>query len=251
MADNAVHFYLKGRGIREMAHPMVLGHESCGIVTALGPDQPVSSSLKVGDRVALEVGVPCRSCSYCTSGRYNLCPQMSFAASTMVTPHRDGTLQEYICHPSELCFQLPDTLSLPLAALAEPLGVVIHAQRRAGLRPGARVMILGLGAVGLLTAALARASGCTTIIGCDIEQGKLDFALEQKWVNGTFCFPRGPRASGLEACEVAENNWSLLQRSDAISKIEGLHHGFDVVFECSGVESSMQLAVMVGSLSPV
>lgn len=241
----AVHFYLHGAGIKPMLAPMVLGHESCGVVTALGPNLPPSSTLQIGDRVALEVGVSCRSCEYCRAGRYNLCPEMSFAASTMVFPHRDGTLREVLCHPAELCYKLPPSLHLPLAALAEPLSVAINAFRRAQIQPGARVLVIGAGAVGLLTSALAKAGGCTTVVAVDIDQGKLDFATEKKWVTGTCCPERGPRVSGVEALDVATKSWETVKASEVVQAVEGLERGFDAVFECSGVESSMQMAVMV------
>lgn len=228
-----------------MLAPMVLGHESCGVVTALGPNLPPSSTLQIGDRVALEVGVSCRSCEYCRAGRYNLCPEMSFAASTMVFPHRDGTLREVLCHPAELCYKLPPSLHLPLAALAEPLSVAINAFRRAQNQPGARVLVIGAGAVGLLTSALAKAGGCTTVVAVDIDQGKLDFATEKKWVTGTCCLERGPRVSGVEALDVATKSWETVKASEVVQAVEGLERGFDAVFECSGVESSMQMAVMV------
>lgn len=101
-----VHYYMHGaNGIFKIQAPMVLGHESCGIITALGPNQPASSSLKVGDRVAMEVGINCKTCRYCKMGRYNLCTQMRFASSAKTFPHLDGTLREVMTHPSELLYK--------------------------------------------------------------------------------------------------------------------------------------------------
>lgn len=136
---------------------------------------------------------------------------------------------------------------MPLAALAEPLSVVLHAYRRASLGPGARILVLGAGAVGLLACTLARASGATHVIAVDIEQGKLDFAAQMDWATGTYCLPRGPRVSGAEALTAAQSSWDGLKASDAVQAVEGLEDGFDAVFECTGVESCMQMAVMVGS----
>jgi len=141
--------------------------------------------------------------------------------------------------------RLPDSVSLDVAALAEPLSVVLHAFRRAHLQPGARVLILGAGAVGLLACSLARASGCTTIVAVDIEQAKLDFAAQMGWTTGTYALPRGPRVSGFEALDVAKSGWEGLKASDAVTSVEGLADGFDAVFECTGVESCMQFAPMV------
>ena len=145
--------------------------------------------------------------------------------------------------------RLPPTLELRLAALAEPLSVVLHAFRRANLLPGSRVLILGAGAVGLLAAALLRASGATTVVAVDIEEGKLDFAQQMGWTTGTYLLPKGPRVSGTTAVAAAQAGWEGLRASEAVTSVNGLaDDGFDAVFECTGVEVCMQLAVMVSSL---
>lgn len=77
--------------------PMVLGHESAGVVTAVGPGV---KNLVPGQRVAIEAGVFCRNCDYCTQGRYNLCKGMRFCSSASVFPHADGTLQGRMNHPA-------------------------------------------------------------------------------------------------------------------------------------------------------
>jgi L-iditol 2-dehydrogenase len=137
---------------------------------------------------------------------------------------------------------------MDVAALAEPLSVVLHAYRRAKLQPGARVLILGAGAVGLLACSLARASGATSVVAVDIEQAKLDFAAQMGWATGTYALPKGPRVSGFDALEVAKSGWEGLKASEAVAGVEGLSDGFDAVFECTGVESCMQLAPMVRCL---
>ena len=147
--------------------------------------------------------------------------------------------------------RLPPTLDLPLAALAEPLSVVLHAWRRAHLQPGCRILVLGAGAVGLLVCSLARASGATSVVAVDIEEGKLDFATAMGWTTGTYALPKGPRVSGLDALEVAKSGWEGLKSSQAVKSVEGLDEGFDAVFECTGVESCMQLAPMVSRTLPV
>lgn len=111
------------------------------------------------------------------------------------------------------------------------------------------MLILGAGAVGLLACSLARASGCTQVVAVDIEPAKLEFAKKMDWATATYTLPRGPRVSGIEAVEVAKTGWEGLKADAAIASVEGLADGFDVVFECTGVESCMQFAVMV-SISP-
>lgn len=83
-----------------MQEPMALGHESSGIIVALGSE---ATKYLVGDRVALEVGQSCKTCELCREGRYNICKEMRFAASARNMPHTQGTLQERINHPIALC----------------------------------------------------------------------------------------------------------------------------------------------------
>lgn len=80
--------------------PLTLGHESAGVVTAVGS---AVRSLRVGDPVALEVGQPCERCELCLAGRYNICRQMKFRSSAKAFPHAQGTLQELIVHPARWC----------------------------------------------------------------------------------------------------------------------------------------------------
>lgn len=82
--------------------PLILGHESAGVVTAVGSGV---TSVHVGDRVALEVGVPCEECARCREGRYNICPGMRFRASARMLPHTQGTLQERIVQPAKWCYK--------------------------------------------------------------------------------------------------------------------------------------------------
>lgn len=248
LCGSDLHYYSHGaNGIFKIQSPMVLGHESSGVITALPSTLPPGCDLKVGDKVALEVGVYCKSCKYCKVGRYNLCSSMRFASSAKTFPHLDGTLTEVMCHPVDLLHKIPSSLNLHSASLAEPLSVVLQAFKRAHIQPGSKVLVLGAGAVGLLTCSLAKASGCTTVIAVDIEQGKLDFAKKMGWATGTHLLPRGPRCSGADALEVAKSSWEGLKTDKVFTDVLGLEDGFDTVFECTGVESCMQMAVMAAA----
>lgn len=79
---------------------MSLGHESAGVVVGVGADV---SNFKIGDKVALEVGLPCESCDRCKEGRYNICKAMRFRSSAKSFPHAQGTLQDRINHPAAWC----------------------------------------------------------------------------------------------------------------------------------------------------
>lgn len=61
------------------------------------------TTLQVGDKVALEVGLPCEQCELCAEGRYNICRKMNFRSSAKAFPHGQGTLQERVNHPARWC----------------------------------------------------------------------------------------------------------------------------------------------------
>ena len=72
------------------------------------------TTLKPGDRVALEPGATCRVCDDCKRGKYELCPHIVFAA----TPPYDGTLAKYYVLPADIAYKLPDSLTLEDGAMA-------------------------------------------------------------------------------------------------------------------------------------
>ena len=140
-----VHYWEHGRiGRFVVESPMILGHESAGVVEEVGPGV---TNLSPGDRVAIEPGVPCRVCSFCKSGRYNLCPDVQFLA----TPPVNGSMARYMTHAADFCNKLPDHVSLDEGAMLEPLSVGIHACRRGEVGMGSRVLITGAGPIGLVT----------------------------------------------------------------------------------------------------
>ncbi|KAI0022732.1 sorbitol dehydrogenase [Xylariomycetidae sp. FL0641] len=172
--------------------PLSLGHESSGTVVGIGPQV---AGFKIGDRVALEVGIPCGQCSICRKGRYNLCKKMRFRSSAKSVPHFQGTLQERINHPAVWCHKLPDHVSFEAAALLEPLSVAIHAVNRASPIPGSTAMVMGAGTVGLLTAAMARQSGCPSVTIADVDAGRVDYAVKRGFATHGYVVPRAHHPS--------------------------------------------------------
>jgi L-iditol 2-dehydrogenase len=165
-----VHYYKEGRiGRRVVEKPLILGHECAGEVVALGSGV---SHLRIGSRVALEPGVPCRRCRYCKSGRYNLCPDVTF----MATPPVDGAFVEYIAWPADFTYPLPENLGYAEGALMEPLAVGMHAVQRARLVPGCTVLVLGGGPIGQLALLAAKAAGAGRVILTELEEGRLAMA---------------------------------------------------------------------------
>ncbi|HBQ94088.1 MAG: NAD(P)-dependent alcohol dehydrogenase [Sulfobacillus benefaciens] len=164
-----VHYYQEGR-IADFVvrQPMVLGHESAGIIDGVGN----GVALQVGQVVALEPGIPCGRCQYCRTGVYNLCPEVKFFA----TPPIDGALQQYVLHPASFTFPADD-LSPDEACLAEPLSVGVYAVREAEIALGHEILVIGAGPVGLATAFAAESQGARVNM-IDINPERLEMARQ-------------------------------------------------------------------------
>lgn len=166
------HYYEHGRiGSYVVTEPLVLGHEASGVIEAVGAGV---DRARVGQRVSIEPGVPCRNCRQCLEGRYNLCPDMRFHA----TPPIDGSLAELVALPSSFAHAVPDSVSDEAAALLEPLSVGIWACRKAGVGIERRVLITGAGPIGLVVLEVARAAGAVDITVCDLNEDRLAVATE-------------------------------------------------------------------------
>ncbi|RMZ92159.1 hypothetical protein DV736_g632, partial [Chaetothyriales sp. CBS 134916] len=217
-----IHYWQHGRiGHYVLEGPLVLGHESAGTVLEVGKSV---TSLKVGDRVAMEPGVPCRRCVRCKEGFYNLCLDMTFAA----TPPIDGTLAKYYVLPEDFCYKLPDHVSLEEGAVMEPLAVAVHIVRQSNLKVGHSVVVFGVGPVGLLCCAVAKAFGAAKVIAVDIQKNRLEFA-EAYAATGTY------ESQRITAQENAKN----------IRDLHDLGLGADVAIDASGAEPSVQAAIHV------
>lgn len=214
-----VHYYTHGSiGNFVVKEPMVLGHESSGVVVEIGD---AVSAVKVGDRVAVEPGIPSRYSRETMAGKYNLCPHMAFAA----TPPYDGTLVKYFLVPEDFVYKLADHVSFEEGAIAEPLAVAVHANRLAGTGFGQAALVLGAGPVGLLTGATARAFGATDVVFVDIFESKLERA-KQFGATHTILWDPALDEAGL---------------AHKITKMLAGGHP-NVVFECSGAEKCIRAA---------
>lgn len=164
------HYFTHGRiGSYVVRAPLVLGHESAGVVVGAGPGVDPA---RVGQRVSIEPGVPCRTCEQCLAGRYNLCPRIVFHA----TPPVDGSLTQFIAHHHAFAHPVPDAVGTDEAALAEPLSVGLWACRRGGVGLGSTVLVTGAGPVGILAAFAARAAGATSVTVVDVNAHRLAVA---------------------------------------------------------------------------
>ena len=137
----------------ELDWPFTPGHELLGRVVA------TDGRLPVGTRVTAEVKLPCGSCAWCARGEQHLCPHGRHLGSGI-----PGAFAERLSLPAEAVVHVvPEALTTHQAVLAEPMACALHAVRRAGVRPGDRVAIAGLGGLGALAVHAARAEGASTV----------------------------------------------------------------------------------------
>ncbi|KAI0750744.1 xylitol dehydrogenase [Daedaleopsis nitida] len=230
-----VHYLVHGRiGDFVVEKPMVLGHESAGIVYKVGKKV---KKLKEGDRVAMEPGATCRVCDDCKRGRYELCPEIIFAA----TPPYDGTLARYYPIPADLCYKLPDNLTLEDGAMMEPLSVAIHSVANiAQLKTNQSVVIFGAGPVGLLCMAVARALGASRVVAVDIVPSRLEFA---KGYAATDTYLPPKPQEGESRLTYSARNAKLLMEQLGIE--ERGPTGVDLVLDASGAEVSVQTGILI------
>lgn len=207
-----VHYYEHGRiGPYVVDSPLVLGHEAGGVVTEVG--QGVTS-LRVGQRVSIEPGVPCRHCPQCLAGRYNLCPEVRFFA----TPPYDGAFSQYVAMPASFVYPVPDSISDDAAGLLEPLSVGVWACRRAHVSPGSTVLVTGAGPIGLIAAQTARAYGADAVTVTDVNPHRLRVAEDLGL--GTIDVSNTTLAdSGIEADVLLECSGNARATWDAVSTV--------------------------------
>jgi len=146
---------------RALAGGSILGHEFAGEVVEVGQG---AERWRVGDRLA---GFPiycCGRCPACRAERVAHCRSARFLGLS----DAQGAYAEYVRVPSQHSVPLASHVSFHAAALAEPLAVCLHAARFATPLRGARVLVIGAGAIGLLLAAVSRHQGAREIVVSDI-----------------------------------------------------------------------------------
>lgn len=204
-----LHYYFHGvNGEYAIREPLTPGHELSAVV-----DLDPSGRLAEGTPVTVH---PAR---YGPSvpgleDRPHLRPGGDYFGSAATDPHRQGGAAEYLLVEEHMVRVLPEGLPLERAALAEPLAVALHAVGLAGDLTGKRVLVIGVGPIGLLVVAAAVHAGAVVVGVSDVRPEPLE------------------RAAALGATEL------VLVGSDTIAD-----ESYDVVFECSGVPVSLTQSV--------
>lgn len=177
----------------------LFGHEYAGEVVAVGRDV---TRLKVGDRIAAMPAAGCGQCAACISG---------FPVQCVSSRNQVAGFAEYIAVAESGSILLPQTVSISDGALVEPLSVGLHGVALAQIEPGARVLVLGAGSVGLATVFWARQVGAGKIVAASPSRRREELALAMG-------------ADGFET--LGEGDGERINRA--------LGGPPDVVFECAG-----------------
>ena len=211
-----LHYYQHGGfGTVRIKEPMVLGHEVSGIVRVVGS---AVQNFKAGQRIAISPSRPCGQCQYCQKGQHNHCLDMRFFGSAMRFPHVQGAFRQTLVIDASQAYPLNDSLSLSLAALAEPLSVGLHAIQRAGSVFGKQVLVTGCGPIGTLLIGALRRAGAARIVAVDIADKPLECA----------------RAMG------ADETINIAKQPEALAPFAVNKGVFDVMFEASGNDRALR-----------
>ena len=149
--------------------PMILGHEPSGHIAGCGANV---KNVKEGDRVLLPAVYACGTCSFCRTGRENICNTMIMFGNNV-----DGAYAEYVKAPAKDVFILPKEIPLEEGSIiADAVSTPYHAvKNRAEVKPGDTVVVYGCGGVGVNVVQVAAACGAT-VIAVDISEAKLEWA---------------------------------------------------------------------------
>ncbi|MBL7201659.1 MAG: zinc-binding dehydrogenase [Anaerolineae bacterium] len=162
------------RGWPGLGRPNMTGHELAGEIAALGPGVV---GLAAGQRVGVEPRhlVGCGHCRWCRQGAYQLCPELGMVDGKRV--HSTG-FAEYSLESAEKCYSLPEDLSIEEAAILDVYAVAVHAVHRVPVSPVDTVVVLGVGAIGLAIAQVARAAGAGRVIAVGRREEPLALARQ-------------------------------------------------------------------------
>lgn len=191
-----------------LAYPRVMGHELAGEVAQADP----SSGLAVGDPVYVTPYLACGACAACRKGHANACMKIQ-----VLGVHRDGALTEYLNVPQGFVFKA-EGVSMDEAAMVEFLAIGRHAVRRADVKAGQSVLVVGAGPIGIAAALFSRLAG-GRVTALDGREDRLAFAREHLGVTQT-----------ISLSEDVPARVSELTAGD----------GYDVVFDCTGNSKAME-----------
>lgn len=189
-------------------YPRVMGHELSGTVAGA----PSGSRLAEGDMAYVMPYLSCGRCVACRLGRTNCCVNLQ-----VLGVHRDGAFTEYVSVPEEFVHKVQG-VTLDQAAMIEFLAIGAHAVRRAQVRAGQRVLVVGAGPIGMGAMIFSRLRGATVV------------ALDSRADRLAFCAQRLGTAAGVAAGAHDVEELAALSSNEF----------YDVVFDATGNAAAME-----------
>ena len=211
--------------------PLVLGHEGAGVVARVGANV---TRVGPGDHVVIAFGVRCGACPFCLRGEPYLCTPAETPGPRMFKDDRPlnqftfvGSFAERTVVSEQNCVKIRDDAPLDVAALvacgvATGTGAVWNTAR---VEPGANVVVIGTGGVGLNAVQAARLAGAARVIAVDLLDQKLEFAREF----GATHLVNASRQDVVEAVQKLTGGWGADYAFEVIGAAPTIRQAFDVV----------------------
>lgn len=199
--------------------PTVLGHEWSGTISEIGPDVPDNYGLRVGKKCVIFPVLGDRTCLYCQQSLHGACPNWGFLGYS----GSEGGFAEYCCVDARDVLVIPDSMGLDVAALVEPISVGWHAVKRSEVKPEDAVLVMGAGPIGIAVILSLQALGVRNISVSEVSGLRSERA---KGAGARFVF--NPMEDDIVNCS-----------KDA----SGDGYGPQVIYECAGVQASMEVAI--------
>jgi L-iditol 2-dehydrogenase len=197
-------------------YPVVQGHEVSGVIERLGPGV---RGFKPGEKVTIQPQVTCGTCYPCRHGAYHICDNLKVMGFQTT-----GAGSEFFAVEASKLLKFPAFLSFEHGAMVEPVAVGVHAIGRGGGVKGRKVLVLGAGPIGNLTAQVAAGLGASAVMVTDLSDARLEIA----------------RACGIKLCV----NTGKTDLAAAIKEHLGEDKA-DLILECVGVQQTIEQAVAV------
>lgn len=196
---------------------LVMGHEFCGVVTDAG----ARTDLSVGDRVTALPISPCGHCEACKTGNIQYCPE-TWNKAVGLSLDNPGGFTSTIAVRGDMVIKVPDPVSNEEGAMVEPTAVALHAINLANITGGEKVLVVGGGVIGLLSAAIAKLKGASYIAVTETNplrgEKSVKLGVADEWFNAM--------DENLPATLMAKTNG-----------------GFDKVIECCGNAPAVTSAI--------
>ena len=215
-----------------LEYPRVMGHEIAGVVE----EAPADGPLAPGDTVFVMPYLSCGTCVACRLGKTNCCVRIQ-----VLGVHRDGAFAEYLSLPRAFVHRA-EGVTLDQAAMLEFLAIGAHAVRRAelGPRPGRRVLVVGMGPIGMAVALFAGLRG-TSVTALDTRPDRLEFGSRPLALASTVLIGGGGRRAGAPRSDpnAAEVDADIDPEVAELARLTGGDF-FDVVFDATGNARAME-----------